>query len=128
MDTIANMLTMITNAQAVRKERVIISYSKFKHSLAEFLVQQGWLAKVKVKDNDHKQLILTLTYDEGGIGKINGLKRVSKPGGKAYVSAKAIPYPFTTGGEFVISTSQGLKTDRKARKEGLGGELICEIW
>ncbi len=128
MDTIANMLITIVNAQAVGKQRVAVPYSQFKESLAHTLREHGRLAAVRVQEGQRAKLILTLTYDDSGGAAINGVKRLSSPGQRRYASSRQIPYPFNGLGTVIISTPQGLMDDKKARQLGVGGELICEIW
>lgn len=128
MDTIANMLTSILNAQRVGKKRVQVPYSRFKERLAELLRDKGLLATIRVEEGTQPMLVLTLAYDEQGGARIHGLRRLSSPGQRYYVSKKEIPYSLDGVGMVVLSTSKGLMDDRRARKEGMGGELICEIW
>lgn len=120
MDPIADMLTRIRNAQAVRKETVSIPLSKMKLVLAKILKKEGYLEKVKKKE---REIIVKLKQDG-----IEGLKRVSKPGQRIYVEKDKVPKVRQGFGMAVISTSQGLMTDKEARKKKLGGEVICEIW
>lgn len=128
MDTIANMLVSIINAQHVRKQRVAVQYSKSKESLAKLLKEKGLLAAVRVQEGDKPRLVLTLAYDENGSPRINGAKRISKPGRRMYVKHTKVPYSWGGAGMMVLSTPEGLMDDAKARKSGLGGELVCEIW
>ncbi|MEX1997214.1 MAG: 30S ribosomal protein S8 [Candidatus Andersenbacteria bacterium] len=128
MDTIANMLQTIINAQRVNKKRVAVPYSRFKESLARLLQEKGLLASLRVQEGARSQLILTLAYTEAGKARIHGLKRLSRPGQRLYVSAGDIPYSLDGLGVVVVSTSKGLMDDGRARKEGVGGELVCEIW
>lgn len=128
MDTIANMLVSIVNAQNVRKQRVAVQYSKAKENLAKLLKEKGLLSSVRVQDGVKARLVLTLAYDDGGLPKINGVKRLSKPGRRLYVKHRKVPYSWGGNGMMILSTPLGLMDDAKARKEGLGGELVCEIW
>ena len=129
MDTIANMLTIIRNGQAVRKDLVRIPYSKVKFNLAKLLEKEGFLGSVETKGGNHKLIIVAqLKYGEGGGSHINSLKRVSKPGQRLYVSYKNLR-PIKEGyGRAIISTPRGLLTGESAKKEKVGGEYICEIW
>ncbi len=129
MDSIANMLTSILNAQRVGKTRVAIPYSRFKEQLATLLQERGLIATMRVQDGARAQLILTLVYEEETREpRIHGVRRMSTPGRRLYVSHDRVPYPVQSQGAVLVSTSQGLMDDGKARKLGVGGELVCEIW
>lgn len=128
MDTIANMLTTITNAQATHKARVAVPYSRFKQNLATLLKEKGYVSAVRVQDGPQPKLIVTLAYDNTGYPRISGTKRISRPGQRRYASRHDLPYAFSGVGNIVVSTSAGLMLDSQARQQGLGGELICEIW
>jgi small subunit ribosomal protein S8 len=129
MDTISDMLTRIRNASSAKKADVVLPYSKFKHSLATVLVQEGWIKTAEVKeDGKLKNLALGLKYDDSGAPSISGIKRVSKPGQRIYSDKTEIPRVMGGLGTTIVSTSKGLMTDRTARKEKIGGEIICQIW
>lgn len=128
MDTIANMLNTIINAQNVDKKRVMVPYSRFKESLARLLQEKELIASYRVQEGPISKLIISLKYDEDGAARIHGLKRLSRPGQRLYAPKTDIPYSLDGIGMVVISTSKGLMDDRQARQEGVGGELICEIW
>ena len=128
-DPISDMLTQIRNALAVKKPEVVLPYSKFKNSLAETLQKHGWLDRVEpATDGKFKMLKLKLKYDVTGMPVISGLKRVSKPGQRMYAKVTRIPRVMLGNGQAIVSTSRGLMTADQARKEKLGGELICEVW
>ncbi len=134
VDPISDMLTQIRNAQAVEKETVTLSYSKLKANLAKILKKEGYIkevaeAKVKKGKGTLRQRLLkiSLKYTDGKPA-INELKRVSKPGQRIYVSCHRLPRVLGGLGIAIISTSQGLTTNKEARKKKLGGEVICEIW
>ncbi|MBI4262554.1 30S ribosomal protein S8 [Candidatus Uhrbacteria bacterium] len=134
-DPIADMLTRIRNAQAVKKPDVTLPYSRIKFAIAQILREQGLLARVEEaktegeqKKFSPKQLHLVLQYDATGASAITHLRRISKPGRRSYVGKTAIPTVLNNLGIAILSTSQGLMTNREAKKKGLGGELICEIW
>ncbi len=128
-DPIANMLTQIRNALAVKKQEVILPYSKLKHNLAKLLETQGWVEKVEEAGMEPKKsLKLMLKYYGDGLSAIAGVKRVSKPGQRIYAKAQDIPKYRLGIGATIISTSKGLMTDQEARKEKMGGEIICQIW
>ena len=127
-DPIADMLTRIRNAQAVRKSSVLVPYAKLKMNLANILVKEGYVSAVEKIGSDAKpQIKIALKY----INKesvLKNLKRVSKPGRRIYMKKKSLPYVLNNLGIAVISTSQGLMTNKDARQKNLGGEIICEIY
>ncbi len=128
-DPIADFLTRIRNANTVYKDRVEVPASKMKKGLAEILKNEGFIRTYEVVD-DGKQGILRL-YLKYGPNKqkvITGLKRISKPGLRVYARKDEIPKVLGGLGIAIISTSKGLMTDKQARQEGLGGEVICYIW
>jgi small subunit ribosomal protein S8 len=128
MDPISDMLTSIRNAIGVGKPTVSIPFSNLKYEIARILQRQGFVAEVVKKGRIPKKVIeITLKYNEGKPA-ISGLKRISKPGQRIYKGFKEIK-PVKAGyGIAIISTSKGLMTDKEARKQKLGGEVICEIW
>lgn len=129
MDPIADMLVRIRNAQAVRKEMVLIPHSRIKMEIAKLLQQEGFVAHVLRKGRKaRKNIELTLAYQEDGTPRIHGLCRVSKPSRRAYRGAKAI-VPVKRGvGTAILSTPKGVLTGRTAKKENVGGEVLCEVW
>ena len=127
-DPIADMLNQIRNAQAVAKPDVSIPYSGLKQEIANILVEEGFVSSTKqLPKKNNKVLKILLKYNQG-IPAATGLKRISKPGQKIY--AKYADMKSVKGGTgiSIISTSKGLMTNKKARKEKLGGEVIAEIW
>lgn len=130
-DPIADMLTRIRNATRTYKETVDIPASKFKEQLAQLLVKEGYIAAVeRVRDEGAKfdVLRLTLRYGEKREQVIKHIERVSRPGRRAYVSHENLPRIQRGLGLAVVSTSKGLLADRDARKEGVGGEVVCVLW
>lgn len=128
-DPIADMLTRIRNAVAVGHERVSMPASKLKASIAQILVDEGFIDRYEVSENGHhSELELVLRYAERRRPVIEGLKRVSRPGHRVYRGAQELPRVQGGLGVAVVSTSQGLMPDREARKRRLGGEIICEVW
>jgi small subunit ribosomal protein S8 len=128
-DTISDMLTRIRNALMVKKQDVVLPYSKFKHNLAKLLVAEGWLKNTDVKEEDgFKALVLGLKYTDDGMPAITGLKRISKPGQRIYTGNREIPRSLGGAGMTVVSTSRGLMTDKAARTQHVGGEVVCQIW
>lgn len=127
-DPIADMLTRIRNAQAVKKPDVVVPYSKLKLNLANILVKEGYLGAAERIDEGGKPVIkINIRYEPAG-PVIKSLKRVSKPGRRVYVGAKDLPYVLNGIGIAVISTSRGLVTNKAAREKKLGGEVLCEIY
>jgi len=126
-DPISDMLTRIRNAAATRKSEVVMPYSKLKHNLANILHKEGYVAEVKVREGALKELEIKLKYD-GSESVLTDLKRVSKPGQRIYVPMDRIPRANGGLGITILSTSKGLMTDREARKQKYGGEVICQIW
>lgn len=127
MDPIADMLTSLLNAQRVGKKRVAVPYSNFKKSLLEFLQAKGMIASFRLQDSPKAKLIVTLKYEDEEPA-IHGVRRYSKPGSRYYVGSTEIPYTYQGIGLMVVSTPEGLKDEKQARKEKVGGELICAIW
>ncbi len=126
-DPISDMLTRIRNAAATHKSEVVMPYSKLKHNLANILQKEGYISAVSVQDNAIKELQITLKY-EGAEPAVTDLKRVSKPGQRIYAPSDRIPRANGGLGVTILSTSKGLMTDREARKQKYGGEVICQIW
>jgi len=103
--------------------------SRLKISVAKILKNEGYVKNYKIlKEKDHPVLRIYLKYHEGNQSVIMGLKRESKPGRRVYVDKREIPYVLNGMGISVLSTSQGIMTDRQARKQNIGGELLCSIW
>ena len=128
MDPIADMLTSIRNAQAVSKETVSFSFSKIKFEIAKLFKKEGFIDKVDKKRRGVKRIIeISLKYDEKK-PVISGLKKVSKPGQRLYFRAQEIKSVKSGYGVAIVSTSKGLMTNKEARKQKIGGEIICEIW
>lgn len=128
-DPIADFLTRIRNAIQVHKDQVACPRSKLKERLAEILQVEGYIAAVSRHTDSHQgTLVLSLRYDDKNNSAISGLRRVSRPGQRAYVPAKDVPKVRNGLGIAIISTSRGLMTDREARKQGIGGEVLCEVW
>ena len=126
-DPISDMLTRIRNAHASLLPAVELPHSKMKESIAHVLKKEGYIAEVSVEGKVPKKLKLKLKY-EGKKGVIEGLRRVSSPGLRRYSGATEIPRVRAGLGTAIISTSQGVMTGVQARKNNLGGELLCYIW
>ena len=128
-DPIADMLTRIRNANSARHTTVEIPASKVKLALAQILLDEGYIRSFeKIEDGKQGMIQVTLKYDEKGKRVISGLKRISKPGLRIYVSCEELPQVLNGLGIALVSTSKGIKTDRDARREGLGGEVLAYVW
>lgn len=127
-DPIADMLTRIRNATIVRDKVVEIPFSKIKHELAKILKEEGFVLDQEfVEDDKQGRIRIYLKYN-GKESVITGLKRISKPGLRVYAQKEEIPKVLGGLGIAILSTSKGIITDRKARVEGIGGEVICYVW
>lgn len=128
-DPIADMLTRIRNANNAGHTNVEIPSSNIKKSIAEILLQEGYIKAFDIKD-DGKQGILTvnLKYLDDKQKVIRGIKRISKPGLRIYANKDELPRVLNGLGIAIISTSNGIMTDKAARKNGVGGEVICYVW
>ena len=127
-DPIADMLTRIRNANQMRYKEVEVPASKMKNEIAKILKSEGFISDYKIKkSNVQDVLVLTLKYVEKE-RVITGLKRISKPGLRVYAKAEDIPTVLNGLGIAIISTSKGVMTDKEARKESLGGEVLAYIW
>lgn len=127
-DPIADMLTRIRNANAVKNATVAMPSSNFKLHIAEILKEEGFIVDFSVDGDTKKTLTITLKYTEDGTRAITGLRRISKPGLRVNASSDKLPKVLNGLGIAIISTSKGLMTDRNARKQNIGGEVIAYIW
>ena len=128
-DPIADMLTRIRNASTSKFKTVDIPASKMKKSIAQILLDEGYIKAFEEIENETQGIIrITLKYDEKGKKVIAGLKRISKPGLRIYAAKDELPKVLNGLGIAIISTSQGLMTDREARAKGIGGEVLAYIW
>lgn len=128
-DPIADMLTRIRNANSMRYKEVEVPASKIKNEIARILKQEGFINDYKVKKSNVQDiLVLNLKYSDKKERVITGLKRISKPGLRVYAKTEEIPSVLSGLGIAIISTSKGLMTDKEARKEKLGGEVLAYIW
>ena len=128
-DPIADMLTRIRNANQMRYKEVEVPASKIKIEIARILKEEGFIADYKVKKNDVQSIIvLSLKYGEKKERVITGLKRISKPGLRVYAKAQELPRVLNGLGIAIISTSHGVMTDKDARNQSLGGEVMAYIW
>ena len=128
-DPIADMLTRIRNAGTARRHETCCPSSKQKLAIARVLERAGFIASVRVEARaGHPELVLGLRYDDTGLPLIDGIRRVSKPGRRVYVNKDEVPKVRNGLGLAVISTSRGILSDRDAREQSVGGEVICEVW
>ncbi|MFW5885017.1 MAG: 30S ribosomal protein S8 [Patescibacteria group bacterium] len=127
-DQIADMLTRIRNAQMAGKADVSMPSSKFKMAVAQVLYKRGCIEKISIFSEGNKNFIkIKLSY-KNGEPVINGLKRISRQGCRIYKGKEEVEKVRNGYGFSIISTSKGLLTDQEARKEGVGGEVVCEVW
>lgn len=128
-DTIADMLTRIRNANAAKHPTVDVPASNMKKQIAQILVDEGYIKSFRVIDDDKQGVIrITLKYTENKSQVITGLRRVSKPGLRIYSNSKDMPKVMKGLGIAIVSTSKGIMTDREARKNNVGGEVLAFVW
>jgi len=128
-DPFADMLTRVRNACMVKFDSVDIPLSSLKVDVAKILKEEGYINDFHVHKEDTQGVLrIDLRYDQNHQKVINGLRRVSKPGRRVYVKSDNIPKVMSGLGIAIISTSKGVMTDHQARKSGVGGELLCEVW
>ena len=128
-DPVADMLARIRNAASARHQKVDIPASKLKLEIARILKEEGYIANFKASEEEgHKILRLYLKYGSNNEAAISNLARVSRPGCRVYVRRTEIPRVLGGLGINIITTPKGVMTGRQARKQGLGGEVLCEIW
>jgi small subunit ribosomal protein S8 len=130
-DPIADMLTRLRNANSAYHDTVAMPYSKIKTHIAEILQQEGYIAGWHVEDNEDapgKTLTVTLKFGQNRERSIAGIRRISKPGLRVYAKATNLPRVLGGLGVAIISTSQGLRTDKQCAKQGVGGEVLAYVW
>lgn len=128
-DPIADMLTRIRNASLVRHRRVSVPYSKLKEAVAKILVDEGFISGYSVTDEaPQPNLVMGMKYTGKGNPVITGLERVSKPGRRIYLGYRDIPWVRSGLGVAIVSTPKGVMTGRQARREQVGGEILCNVW
>ena len=128
-DPVADMLTRIRNANTSKHKTVDVPFSKIKLGIAEILYKEGYInAFEEINNNAQGTIRITLKYDEKGTRVIDGLKRISKPGLKVYAGKEDLPKVLNGLGIAIISTSKGLMTDKEARTQGIGGEVLAYVW
>jgi small subunit ribosomal protein S8 len=128
-DPMADMLTRIRNASLVRHRRVSVPYSKLKEAVAKILVDEGFISGYSVTDEaPQPNLVMGMKYTGKGNPVITGLERVSKPGRRIYLGYRDIPWVRSGLGVAIVSTPKGVMTGRQARREQVGGEILCNVW
>lgn len=132
-DPVADMLTRIRNASVARHAVTLVPASKLKKHIAEILKLEGYIEDVRDAEESPnggptKQIAVVLKYGRDRRGAIDGIKRVSRPGRRVYVSHDSIPRVLSGLGISILSTSRGVMSDREARRQKVGGELLCEVW
>ena len=128
-DPIADMLTRIRNASSAMHDDVSIPASKIKQNIARILAEEGYIDAVEVgTDNGHPEIKIRLRYTEERERAISGIRRISKPGRRVYRSATELPRVLGGLGVAIISTSQGVMTDKQARRAKVGGEVLAYVW
>ena len=129
-DPIADMLTRIRNANTARHNSVLIPSSKMKVSIADILKTEGYIENYELIDNGKfKDIKITLKYKDNKKTRIlSGIRKISKPGLRQYSGKEDLPQVLNGLGIAIISTNEGVMTDKEARKRGIGGELICYVW
>jgi small subunit ribosomal protein S8 len=130
-DPIADMLTRVRNANLAMHDEVIMPSSKLKEALAALLEKEGYIASWTAEDPDDRpgrQLTIEMKYSESRERVISGIQRISKPGLRVYSKSTGVPRVLGGLGVAVVSTSKGLMTDREARRQRMGGEVLCYVW
>ncbi|OIO52406.1 30S ribosomal protein S8 [Candidatus Uhrbacteria bacterium CG_4_10_14_0_8_um_filter_58_22] len=126
-DPISDMLTRIRNAYMVKKAKVCIPYSNMKYAIAKILATEGYVSGIEKLDVGFGEICLSLRYDRDG-SAITNIRRISRPGRRSYSGYRFLPRVRSDHGIAIVSTSQGIMTNREARKRKLGGEVLCEIF
>jgi len=128
-DPVADMLTRIRNALQAAHEIVNIPSSTLKINLANVLKSEGYIKNLRIiSDGQHRYIRVFLKFDKNGAPVIEGLKRISKPSCRVYAGYDEIPEVLNGYGVNIVSTSKGIMTDREARKQKVGGEILCAVW
>ena len=128
-DPIADLLTRIRNAMTAKHETVTVPASKMKKAIVDILANEGYIKSAEIVDIDgHSNILITLKYGQSGEMVITNLKRVSKPGLRVYCGCEDLPSVINGLGIAIISTSKGVMTDKEARKNKIGGEVLAYVW
>ena len=127
-DPIADMLTRIRNGNMAKHTEVKVPFSKIKESMANILKNEGYITSYEIKEEGNiRDIVVTLKYMDGD-AVIKGLKRISKPGRRVYTSVENLPKVLGGLGIAIVSTPQGVITDKECRKHNVGGEVLCYVW
>lgn len=128
-DPIGDMLTRLRNASRARHDKVVIPHSKLKVEIARVLKDEGYIGEYTIHEREpHNEITVQLKYGQDRSSAITGIKRVSKPGLRRYVAMRDIPHVLGGMGIAVLSTSKGIMSDGEARKQNIGGELLCTVY
>ena len=127
-DPIADMLSRIRNAALARLDRTEMPLSKLKSRVADILKNEGYIADYRVDESEFGTLTVVLKYGRDRASAIVGIRRASRPGRRVYVGHEAIPKVHNGFGVAILSTSRGVMTDKEARRQKVGGEVLCEVW
>jgi len=127
-DPIADLLTRIRNAVKAQKRRVDIPFSNQKKSIVEILKAQNFIVDFQIIEDDKQNMLRVFLRYTNGVSALSGLQRISKPGLRIYSQKENLPRVLNGYGISIISTSKGLLTDKQAKREAVGGEVICKIW
>lgn len=127
-DPIADLLTRIRNAVKAQKRRVDIPFSNQKKGIVEILKAQNFIVDYQIIEDDKQNVLRVFLRYTNGVSALSGLQRISKPGLRIYSQKENLPRVLNGYGISIISTSKGLLTDKQARREAVGGEVICKIW
>ena len=127
-DPIADLFTRIRNANQMRHEKVVLPHSKIKTEIARILEEEGFINGYKVEGDVKKNLVVELKYGRSNERVITGIKRVSKPGLRVYAKSEDLPKVLNGLGLAIISTSKGVMSEKQARKENVGGEVLAYVW
>jgi len=127
-DPIADMFTRIRNANQMRNEKVVLPSSKTKVEIAKVLLEEGFITSYKVDGDVKKELTIVLKYGKSNEKVITGIKRVSKPGLRVYAKSQELPRVLNGLGLAIISTPKGIMSEKQARKENVGGEVLAYVW
>ena len=128
MDTISNMIIQIKNAGSAGHDRVLVPYSKFKHSIVEVLKKENFVKDVETESKKGKKMLAIDLFMENRVPKIKGVKRISKPSKRIYTKSSDIRSVKSGYGALILSTSQGIMSGHEARRASLGGEALFQIW
>ncbi len=127
-DPIADMLARLRNAALAHQDRTEIPHSNLKVRILELLKTEGFVSDFRIDEEGHKKITVFLKYGKGRVAALRGIKRASRPGRRLYVGHEDIPRVMNGLGVAILSTSRGVMTDKVAREQKVGGEVLCEVW